>query len=202
MTFFYALLAFIAGLLLGWFLWGRSRDEDTDISKAIETARGENNKLRTEVTRVTDQLHACTTARADLERDLQEAKKARSPAAALTPTNLASFPARSAKPGKKPSSAGVRKVAEARNRATTKDNLRRLIGVGPVNERKLNEHGIITFAEIAGWSASDIKRVEEYLEFDGRIKRERWVEQARLLAAGKEAEFARRFPTAGGSGNT
>jgi predicted flap endonuclease-1-like 5' DNA nuclease len=86
--------------------------------------------------------------------------------------------------------------------AAGKDNLRRLIGIGPVNERRLNEHGITTFAQIAAWTAADIKRIEEYLQFDGRIKREQWVRQAKLLAAGNEKEFARRFPSAGGSGNT
>jgi hypothetical protein len=44
--------------------------------------------------------------------------------------------------------------------------------------------------------------VEEYLQFDGRIERERWVQQAKLLAAGDEKEFARQFPTAGSSNNT
>ncbi|TIV94472.1 MAG: proton-conducting membrane transporter, partial [Mesorhizobium sp.] len=35
------------------------------------------------------------------------------------------------------------------------------------------------------------------LNFDGRIAREKWIEQAKLLASGNEAEFARQFPTAG-----
>jgi len=66
----------------------------------------------------------------------------------------------------------------------------------------LNKHGITTFVQIAAWTAADIKRVEEFLEFDGRIKREKWIQQAKLLAAGKEDEFAKRFPTADTSSNT
>jgi len=40
------------------------------------------------------------------------------------------------------------------------------------------------------------------LNFDGRIAREKWIEQAKLLAAGNETEFARQFPTAGTASNT
>jgi predicted flap endonuclease-1-like 5' DNA nuclease len=70
-----------------------------------------------------------------------------------------------------------------------------------VNERRLNEHGIARFAQIAAWTDSDIREAEEHLQFDGRIERERWVEQAKLLAAGDEKEFARRFPAAGSCSN-
>ncbi|MBZ9695123.1 proton-conducting membrane transporter [Mesorhizobium sp. B2-3-14] len=82
------------------------------------------------------------------------------------------------------------------------DNLRRLIGIGPVNEKLLKAQGVTTYAQIAGWTPADIKRIEEVMNFDGRIARERWIEQAKLLAAGNEAEFAKQFPTAGTASNT
>ncbi|MCG7509213.1 proton-conducting membrane transporter, partial [Mesorhizobium sp. IRAMC:0171] len=119
-------------------------------------------------------------------------KAAKAPAA----KPAASKPAAASQPAK----AAAAKTAKATS--AKPDDLRRLIGIGPVNQRRLKEHGITTFAQIAGWTADDIKRVEEYLQFDGRIERERWVEQAKLLAAGNEKEFARRFPTASGSDNT
>ncbi|TIR82534.1 MAG: proton-conducting membrane transporter, partial [Mesorhizobium sp.] len=81
------------------------------------------------------------------------------------------------------------------------DNLRRLIGIGPVNEKLLKAQGVTSYAQIAAWTDADVKRVEEVLNFDGRIAREKWIEQAKLLAAGDEAEFATRFPTAGSSNN-
>ncbi|PAQ09665.1 hypothetical protein [Mesorhizobium temperatum] len=77
-----------------------------------------------------------------------------------------------------------------------------MIGIGPVNEQKLHDLGVRTYAQIAAWTAADIKRIEDVLQFDGRIERERWIEQAKLLAAGDEKEFARRFPTAGTASNT
>ncbi|RVD55998.1 proton-conducting membrane transporter, partial [Mesorhizobium sp. M8A.F.Ca.ET.023.02.2.1] len=82
------------------------------------------------------------------------------------------------------------------------DNLRRLIGIGPVNEKLLKAQGVTTFAQIAAWTSADIKRIEDVMNFDGRIARERWIEQAKLLAAGNEAEFAKHFPTAGTASNT
>lgn len=72
------------------------------------------------------------------------------------------------------------------------DKLTRIKGIGPVNEKKLNEHGIFHFDQIAAWKAADVKQVENYLAFDGRIKREEWVKQAKTLAKGGDTEFSKR----------
>ena len=63
------------------------------------------------------------------------------------------------------------------------DKLTRIKGIGPVNERKLHEHGIFHFEQIAAWTEADVKAAEAYLQFDGRIAREDWIGQARALAA-------------------
>ena len=63
------------------------------------------------------------------------------------------------------------------------DKLTRIKGIGPVNERKLHEHGIFHFEQIAAWTEADVKAAEAYLEFDGRIARENWIGQAKALAA-------------------
>jgi branched-chain amino acid transport system ATP-binding protein len=63
-----------------------------------------------------------------------------------------------------------------------KDDLKLIKGIGPVNEGKLNKHGIKTFAQIASWKKADIIEAEAYLEFDGRIARENWVGQSKMLA--------------------
>ncbi|RVC72530.1 proton-conducting membrane transporter, partial [Mesorhizobium sp. M4A.F.Ca.ET.022.05.2.1] len=100
--------------------------------------------------------------------------------------------------------AAAKKAAPASTKAATgkADNLRRLIGIGPVNEKLLKGLGVTSYAQIAAWTAADVKRIEDVLNFDGRIAREQWIEQAKLLAAGDEKEFARRFPTAGTASNT
>ncbi|TPL93399.1 ABC transporter ATP-binding protein [Mesorhizobium sp. B2-3-12] len=72
------------------------------------------------------------------------------------------------------------------------DNLTRIKGIGTVNEKKLNEHGIFHFDQIGAWKKADVEAVEAYLAFDGRISREEWVKQAKLLDRGKDTEFSRR----------
>lgn len=66
------------------------------------------------------------------------------------------------------------------------DDLKKLSGVGPVLEEKLNAAGITSFAQIAAWGPADIEEFDEKLSFKGRIEREGWVEQAAKLAAGEE----------------
>jgi NADH-quinone oxidoreductase subunit E len=73
-------------------------------------------------------------------------------------------------------------LAAARNGAN--DNLQRIKGIGPVNEKKLHELGIFHFDQIAHWTRDEIRWVGTYLAFPGRIDRENWVAQAANLAAG------------------
>jgi branched-chain amino acid transport system ATP-binding protein len=73
--------------------------------------------------------------------------------------------------------------AIAAPRGGTPDKLTLIKGIGPVNERKLHEHGIFHFEQIATWTEADVKAAEAYLEFDGRIAREDWIGQAKALAA-------------------
>ena len=77
------------------------------------------------------------------------------------------------------------------------DDLKRIRGVGELIERKLKAMGHTSYADIANWSRADIDRVSHQLDFSGRIERENWVEQARILASGGQTEFSRRFDTGG-----
>ncbi|WP_306120566.1 MULTISPECIES: 50S ribosomal protein L21 [unclassified Roseitalea] len=61
-----------------------------------------------------------------------------------------------------------------------KDKLTTIKGIGPVAERQLNEQGITTFAQIAGLSAEDIARVDEYMPFSA-AQIEDWQAQAKEL---------------------
>jgi predicted flap endonuclease-1-like 5' DNA nuclease len=61
-----------------------------------------------------------------------------------------------------------------------RDDLKRIYGIGPVLERRLNSLGVFFFREIAQWTKEDIVRYEEHLkEFRDRIERDHWVEGAR-----------------------
>ncbi len=72
------------------------------------------------------------------------------------------------------------------------DNLTRIKGIGSKINRILNEMGIYHFSQIASWTEKEIEEVDEKLKFRGRIVREKWVEQARVLAEGGETEFSKR----------
>ena len=68
-----------------------------------------------------------------------------------------------------------------------RDDLKRVKGIGEVMEGKLNALGITTFEQLASFEEEDIERVDATLEnFQGRIERDRWVEQAAKLARGEE----------------
>lgn len=74
------------------------------------------------------------------------------------------------------------------------DDLTRIKGLGPKIAAALNAQGVTTFAQIAAWTDADIERVDALLgRFAGRIGRDSWVEQARLLAAEDEAAFEAKF---------
>jgi predicted flap endonuclease-1-like 5' DNA nuclease len=72
------------------------------------------------------------------------------------------------------------------------DDLKRIKGVGPKLEEKLNGLGIFHYSQIAAWGADEIAWVDDQLNFRGRIDRDGWIEQAKTLAAGGETEFSRR----------
>ena len=70
--------------------------------------------------------------------------------------------------------------------------MKRIRGIGVLIEKKLNSMGVVAYEQIANWNAADIDRVSQSLDFKGRIERENWVEQARILASGGATEFSRR----------
>jgi len=68
----------------------------------------------------------------------------------------------------------------------TPDDLKMIVGIGPVIERMLYQLGIGTYRQIARWSERDIDDFDARLrEFPGRIRRDGWVTQARALHVGK-----------------
>lgn len=72
------------------------------------------------------------------------------------------------------------------------DDLKRIRGIGVLIEKRLNALGVSTYDQIAKWTAIDVERVSDSLDFKGRIERENWIEQARILATGGQTEFSRR----------
>ena len=78
--------------------------------------------------------------------------------------------------------------------SSTGDDLRRIKGVGPKLVTILGEQGVTSFAQIAAWTDQDIDRIDAQLgRFQGRIRRDSWVEQATLLQSGDTAAYQDKF---------
>ncbi len=69
------------------------------------------------------------------------------------------------------------------------DDLQQIGSIGSYLEEKLNRLGITRFKDIASWDDSDIDRFDQELDFQGRIRRENWVEQARQLSQSPSSKF-------------
>lgn len=63
------------------------------------------------------------------------------------------------------------------------DDLTRIKGIGPKLSKRLNEIGIYHFKQIAEWSEAEADWVDDYIASKGRVAREAWVSQARVLSA-------------------
>ena len=73
------------------------------------------------------------------------------------------------------------------------DDLKKIKGVGPKMETLLNSLGFYHYDQVAGWSDQEVAWVDANLEgFKGRVSRDEWVAQARLLASGGETEFSKK----------
>ena len=78
--------------------------------------------------------------------------------------------------------------------ATGGDDLTRIKGLGPKLVEQLAALGVTRYDEIAAWDDAEIDRIDAQLgRFQGRIRRDDWPTQAKLLAAGDEAGYEAKF---------
>ncbi len=154
---------------------------DTAYSREFDRRTAENEARTTEAPRPTRLADAIRTKESERPKsnDISSLRSVRSDA--FRPAEQARQDA------PMPSSGAARSV-----RSTVPDDLKRIRGIGVLIEKKLNSMGVTGYDQIANWSAGDIERVSQVLDFKGRIERENWVEQARILAAGGQTEFSRR----------
>ncbi|MCP4817705.1 MAG: NADH-quinone oxidoreductase subunit E [Shimia sp.] len=118
----------------------------------------------------------------------EEAKKAKSE----DKPKAEEKPKKAAKKAEKPKAEKAPAKKKAPKAAAGADDLKLLKGVGPALEKKLHANGVTSFAQVAAWNAEDIADMDDKLSFKGRIERDNWVEQAKLLAEGGETEFSKR----------
>lgn len=96
-------------------------------------------------------------------------------------------------PGEEAAKVVERKPATLDEPKGQPDDLKKIKGVGRKIEQMLQSMGIYHFDQIAAWTDQEVAWVDANLKgFRGRVSRDNWVEQARLLATGGETEFSQK----------
>src|SRR5688500_15427613 len=89
---------------------------------------------------------------------------------------------------------GPQPIAQPAAAIESGDDLTRIKGLGPKLVEQMRELGVTSFAQIAAWDEAEIERIDALLgRFQGRIRRDDWPAQARLLAAGDTAGYEAKF---------
>ncbi len=132
----------------------------------------------------------------------------RKPAASKAAAKVAAQP--EAKAAGKPKPAGKPKAAKTKAplaaegglarltgpRGGKADDLKEIEGIGPALEKLVNGLGFYHFDQIAGWSEADVALVDaEMKTFKGRITRDKWVAQARIIVSEGLEAFRERAKT-------
>ncbi len=124
-----------------------------------------------------------------------EAPKPAAKAKAAPKAKAEPKPKATAKPKAEPApaddGAGKKPATLSAAREGGPDDLKQIKGVGPKMEAMLHSMGFYHFDQVAGWSADEVAWVDQNLEgFKGRVSRDKWVDQAKTLAAGGTTEFS------------
>lgn len=175
------LLAFLLGLLIGWWIWHRRPEarpafvEPEEIRTPVAAAAPVAMNLQEEET---------DSVTLDELDKVVETAPVPQPVAELAPDPVAE-PAASA--------GGIAPKLFDSPTEGPADDLKKISGIGPKYETLLNDIGVWYFTQIASWTDEEIDWLDNRLEFPGRIRRDKWQDQARALAAGESTDFAKRY---------
>lgn len=178
--------ALLLGLVIAWYLFNSSRKTRvTSTSRDVlddGAAPAQRNKaLIDSAPAATPMQPAAGVPAGGATTEPAATTPAATPAPTSTPTPIPAPASASATPASASAPAGG-------------DDLTRIKGLGPKLSATLRGMGVTTFAQIAAWDDAEIDRVDAQMgRFQGRIRRDDWVGQAAMLAAGDEAGFADRF---------
>lgn len=78
-------------------------------------------------------------------------------------------------------------------KSTGKDNLRKIKGIDYKVEEDLNNLGIYHFEQISKWSSKNCDWIDEFLLLPGQSKKYQWVEQAKILASGRDTIYSKKL---------
>ncbi len=158
--------------------YGGDTDEVAELRAELITVRETANRSRTHLLKLEEELEAVRLRVADLEREDAASDEEFSEAAHV----LSLYEPHLAKYDDEWAAADPDLGVILARRPERPDDLTQIRGVGSVNQEFLNQHGVFYFQQIADWTKHNIDQFNELLAFKGRIEREDWVAQAKLLA--------------------
>jgi predicted flap endonuclease-1-like 5' DNA nuclease len=166
-------LAALLGLFAGWIIWGgKSQVNVHDLQAKLDTCQA---KLKECENRPVPKAAAPVAV---------------APVVAATPVVSEDYDGDGILEG---ANEGVRPEALQGPRGGKADDLKQIKGIGLKMEKLCNSLGFYHFDQIAGWNTQEVAWVDANLEgFKGRVTRDEWVKQAKILAAGGTTEFAKK----------
>ncbi len=184
------ILAFVIGIATAWWIWGRLGEIVSDtVDSATDTvgdvASGTVDAAKGAGGAVVGGVAAAGAGAAALASDAKDAAVD----TASSVKDAAVDTAGSAK-AKVQDVAGKPKIAMA---VGDPDDLTRIKGIGPKLNDLCQSLGVQRFDQIAAWKKADVAEVDQYLKIKGRIDRDEWVKQAKLLAARDDAAHAAKY---------
>ncbi|MFZ1414868.1 MAG: hypothetical protein WAS73_09870 [Defluviicoccus sp.] len=169
-------VAALIGFLFGWLLrWRVTLERVDQIEDNLMLVRAARDRLEQDNKRLTVRLAA-----------LDGAEAATAARAATTTAQPPSTPL-----GGSPLGSGLKPPTVTAPRPGGPDDLTRINGIERETEERLRQQGIYHYDQIAAWTLANVDWVDTFLEGNGRVAREGWVEQAGRLALGDKTDFGR-----------
>jgi predicted flap endonuclease-1-like 5' DNA nuclease len=180
------------------------RAKNQELTNALEAGSGHEEKGAFVVPVSTDRLDVLERKMDDLSHDnakLRSELQALSGDAVsrgITPQDTPTYPEVHPMPGL-PDASVVEEEPELRftaqkpymdkirEQVAERDDLTRIEGLGSFLEKQLNDIGVYTYEEISSWDSERTQQVTAAIGyFEGRIEKDKWVEQAAQLALQKQ----------------
>ncbi|MEM6586791.1 MAG: hypothetical protein AAF692_13645 [Pseudomonadota bacterium] len=170
------LLAVLLGLLLGRMIW-KTPPKSPELDEKLAKLQRDLEQANTAYRFKEDRVHTLEAEIASLRATAQSLSVTiPEPADALE----IQLPAQNTTPNSK-----VKPATLAAARGGVPDDLTRIKGIGPKLAQLCHELGVYHFDQIASWTDEEASWVDANLgNFQGRVARDGWVDQARALASG------------------